>query len=266
VYLRYITETGLRGWLAAAVSQVDLNQAALCWRIKQVDIEYLQPLRYGDSIEVTVEPVGIQDTDFHQAYFLKKIPGGEASARATVVAEYRDPDYGQAISIPDRYRETFFPDGYPPDQAVYQAFPAPPKPPEEIFRHRQQIILRDVDAQGQVDIAHLAMLVEENGRQVVAAHHWPMERMIEVGFAILLRRSQVDYWQPACLDDEIEIATWASDFKRATAIRHYQVYRVGDGALLASSHGMGVWVNLKTNLPMRVPKDFFEDFKKNIVI
>ncbi len=266
VYLRYITETGLRSWLATGISQVDPEKAALSWRIKQIDIEYLQPLRYGDSVEVTVEPVGIRDTEFQHRYFLKKISGGEASARATVVAEYQDPDHGQVLTIPDQYREIFFPDGSPPEQIAYQPFPTPPEPPEEIFRHRQHILLRDVDAQGKVDIAHLAMLVEENGRQVVAAHHWPMERMIEVGFAVLLRRSQVDYWQPACLDDEIEIATWASDFKRATAIRHYQVYRVSDGALLASSHGMGVWVNLKTNQPMRVPKDFFEDFRSNIVL
>jgi acyl-CoA thioester hydrolase len=265
VYIRYITETGLRAWLAAGVSQLEARKAPFCWRIKQMDIEYLQPLRYGDTVEVTVEPTGIQGTNFQQKYILRKFPGGEASAQAIVIAEHRDPDSGRPIPIPGSYLPAFFPDGLQPDILNYQAYPEPPDPPEEVFRHRQHIFLRDVDAQGMVDTAHLAPLIEENGRQVVAAHNWPMERMLEAGFAVLLRRSQIDYWQPARLDDEIEIATWASDFKRATAIRHYQVYRVSDGALLASTHGTGVWVNLRTNQPMRVPKDFFEDFRSNIV-
>jgi acyl-CoA thioester hydrolase len=102
--------------------------------------------------------------------------------------------------------------------------------------------------------------------QVIAAHGWPVSRMTEAGFAILLRSHQVQYLQPAVLDDEIEVATWASDIKRSTATRHYTIHRVSDGKLLTQVHTLGVWVDLASGRPIRIPKGFMDDFAPNLVL
>lgn len=100
--------------------------------------------------------------------------------------------------------------------------------------------------------------------QVIAAHHWPWRRMAEQGFAIFIRKQQIRYRQPALIDDELEISTWASSVRRSTATRHYTIQRVGDEALLGEVHSLGVWVDLETGRPIRIPEQFMADFAPNL--
>ena len=89
--------------------------------------------------------------------------------------------------------------------------------------------------------------------------------MRDEGFAILIRKHQIQYVKPALFDDEIEIISYAFDLKRASATRYYAITRVSDGALLAQVHSVGVWVDLKTGRPIRIPDAFLADFAANIV-
>ena len=89
--------------------------------------------------------------------------------------------------------------------------------------------------------------------------------MIFAGFGIIARRYRIEYKQPALMDDELEIATWVSDMKRATAVRHYAVSRISDGQLLARVRVLWVWVDLKTGKPIRIPSGFKKDLAGNIV-
>ena len=100
---------------------------------------------------------------------------------------------------------------------------------------------------------------------VIEAHRWPAARMAAEGFAIILRRHQVEFRQPAHLDDELGLATWVSGMQRATALRHYEIRRPEDETLLARGHTLGVWVNLTTGWPMRIPERLIADFAPNIV-
>ena len=101
--------------------------------------------------------------------------------------------------------------------------------------------------------------------QVLEAYGWPMMRMMAEGFVILFRRHRIEYLQPAVQGDELEVATWAFDVKRATATRYYTLTRVSDGALLARVHTLGVWVNPSTGQLVRIPTNFRLDFAPNLV-
>jgi acyl-CoA thioester hydrolase len=94
---------------------------------------------------------------------------------------------------------------------------------------------------------------EESALGAVEALGWPIQRMVSEGFAIVLRRHQVEFLSPAHLGDELEVATWASNMKRAMGTRHYTITRLGDGELLARVHTLGVWVELDTGRPIRIP-------------
>ena len=101
--------------------------------------------------------------------------------------------------------------------------------------------------------------------EVTAAHGWPWERMASAGFGIYLRRNRMQYLQPALLGDELEITTWVSNVRRATAQRHYTIQRAADGALLARVDTLSAWVDLESGQPIRIPRDFLDDFEPNIV-
>ena len=92
-----------------------------------------------------------------------------------------------------------------------------------------------------------------------------MQRMMDEGRAILIRKHQIQYVQPALFDDEIEVASYVYNVKRTSALRYYSIARVSDGALLAQVNSLGVWVDLKTGLPARFPDQFLADFAANAV-
>jgi acyl-CoA thioesterase FadM len=52
--------------------------------------------------------------------------------------------------------------------------------------------------------------------------------------------------------------------KRATAVRHYTIRRVGDDELLARARVLWVWVDLESGQPIRIPAEFRQDFAPNI--
>ena len=124
---------------------------------------------------------------------------------------------------------------------------------------------QDIGPAGHVNNANYLSYVSDCGMQVAAAFGWPAPRMATEGFAIVVRQHRIEYRQPALLDDELEVTTWVSDVKRATAFRHYTITRVSDGALLAQVRTLYVWINLDTGQPIRIPARFLADFGPNIV-
>jgi acyl-CoA thioester hydrolase len=91
-----------------------------------------------------------------------------------------------------------------------------------------------------------------------------MARMGAAGFALVARRHQIEYKQPAVLDDELEVSTWIAEVRRTSAIRHYTITRLSDGALLARCRTYWVWIDPQIGRPIRVPDAFMTDFASNI--
>ena len=167
--------------------------------------------------------------------------------------------------MPPEMVAAFWPDGPPEDPSPRKPFPKAPPPPPGVFKMRRRVEWREIDQAQHVNNANYMAYIEDCGVQVITAHGWSMARTLERGFGIVARRYRIEYKEPAVLDDELELATWVSDMKRATAVRHYTIKRVADGALLARAHVLWVWVNLSTGRPIRVPPDFITDFADNIV-
>ena len=125
---------------------------------------------------------------------------------------------------------------------------------------------QDIDSEQHVNNAVYLNYVEECDMEVIAAHGWPITRMLNDNFAIHIRRYQILYRQPAILNDDLVLSTWASNVRRSTATRHYSIQRESDGTQLAWVHSLGVWVDLRTDRPIRIPESLLVDFADNIVI
>ena len=182
---------------------------------------------------------------------------GDLVAQATVEAVPVDAVSGQAVELPQTVSNE------QPDPAA--ALPVLPPSPPGVFSVRHRVTWGDLDMSRQVGDATLLSYVETCGFGVIAAHHWPAARMVAQGFAIILRRHQIENLASAALDDELEIATWVSNVQRASATRHYTIRRVADGTLLTRVDTLGVWVDLMSGRPIRIPPDFLADFAPNLV-
>jgi acyl-CoA thioester hydrolase len=157
----------------------------------------------------------------------------------------------------------FFPEGMPGQSAPRERLPFAPPSPAEVFTTRRRVTWRDVDGAQHVNNSNYLAFVEDSAVQIMAAHGWPMARMMSEGTAIVARRHQLDYLQPALLDDELELATWASGGTDDSFMRHTTIARVSDGTWLAQVHSAYAWIDLATRKPIGIPSAFLADLASN---
>jgi len=263
-YLRYMQEAAFDASAAAGYDMDRYKAMGQHWLVRETDIEYLRPLRYGDSVQVKTWVADLRRIRSLRAYELRLAGSSELVARAHTDWVFLDSATLRPAPIPPEMMAAFFPEGLPDPAPPRPRFPSAPTPPPGVFQVRRRVEWRDIDPAQHVNNATYLAYLEDCGVQVAAAHGWPMARMQAEGFASVVRRHRIEYQQPAVLDDELELATWLSDVKRATAVRHYTVTRVSDGALLARARTLWVWVDLETGRPIRVPGAFLADFAPNI--
>jgi acyl-CoA thioester hydrolase len=262
-YVRYLGEAGLETGAAGGYDLAHCVATGRRWQMRRLDIEYLLPSRYGDTVEVHVSAPAIEATTVRRAYQFRLAGSGDLVAQACTESVFLDNNTGERVSIPTGAIEIpADPVDLPPP---IEDVPPSPSPPPGVFSVRRRVTWGDLDMTRHVGDATLLEYVEVCGFGVIAAHGWPAARMAAQGFAIILRRHQIENLMPAALDGELEIATWASNVKRATATRHYTIRRVCDGALLTRVDTLGVWVDLATGRPIRIPPDFLADFAPNLV-
>ncbi len=214
-YLRYLEEVEL----AAGRTGADL---------RSLDLTYVQPLRFGDTVDVEA---GDGDAPGERSY--RYLHDGTEVARATAWWGNAGPDAD-----------------------------LPPPRPARVYRQQRRVGWRDVDDSGAASPATVAAFAEDCGVELCAEFGWPLERCSAEGFAVVLRRHQIAYGRPLRLGDAYTITTYASDRSRVSAIRHYFVDHA-DGAPAARFRSHYVWVDPATMRPIRIPEDFLADFAAN---
>ena len=264
-YLRYMQEAAFDASAAAGYDFARYDALGHYWLVRETDVEYLKPLRYGDSFEVKTWGIDFRRVRSRRAYEFRQAGTDDLIARAQTDWVYLDNVTGRPATVPPAMIAAFFPEGAPPPAPARDPFPAAPPPPPGVFSIRRRVLWQDIDAARHVNNAVYLSYAEDCGTQVLEAYGWPMMRMMAEGFVILFRRHRIEYLQPAVQGDELEVATWAFDVKRATATRYYTLTRVSDGALLARVHTLGVWVNHSTGQPVSIPTNFRLDFAPNLV-
>jgi len=263
-YLRYMQETAFDASAAAGYGMARYAAMGHHWLVRETDIEYIYPLRYGDTVRVKTWVADFQRVRSRRAYEFRRDGSDELVARASTDWVFLDDATGRPAPIPPEMMSAFYPEGLPESMAPRER-PAPmPPPPPGVFRARRRVEWRDIDPVGHVNNAVYLAYIEDCGVQVAAAYGWPMARMAAEGFALVARRHQIEYKQPAVLGDELELATWISGVRHASATRHYTVTRLSDGALLAQARTYWVWIDPKTGKPIRIPDVFVADFASNI--
>jgi len=264
-YVRYMQETAFDA--SAAVGYDAEHYAAIGhhWLTYETEVEYLTPLRYGDSVEVTTWVADFRHVRSRRMYELKNAKTGELTARASTDWVFINTATGRPALIPPKIAAAYLPEGQDESDAVRARFPALPMPPEGVYTLRRRVEWRDIDAEQHVNNAVYLNYLDDIGWQVAVAYGWPMPRLHDEGFAIIARKLHIQYRQPALLDDELEVSTWLSNVKRVSAVRNYRIKRASDGVTLVEAYTLFVLVNTATGQPMRIPEHFLAEFAPNIV-
>ena len=258
-YLNYMQEAAFDASAAAGYSMARYATMDRYWLVRETDIEYLHPLRYGDSVQVRTWVADFRRVRSRRVYELRLAGSGRLAARASTDWVFLDTAAGRPVSIPREMMDAFFPEGMPDRAPPRHRFPSASPPDTGIVRLRRKVEWQDVDPAHHVNNAAYLAYLEECRFQAQAAIGWSQERMQEAGLAIHVRRYQVEYRKPGLLGDELELTTWTSDTRDTTALRHSAVTRVGDGELLAQAHMHWETIDPETEQPICIPATFVTD-------
>ncbi len=267
-YLRYMQEAAFDASAAVGYDFERYQQMGRLWLVRETDITYLRPLRYGDTVIVRTWVEDFRRVRSRRAYELRVASSDEIVATATTDWVFLERETLRPTRVPAEMAAAFIPDADEESEQVSrrEPFPQAPHPPPGTFYLRRPVEWRDVDPVGHLNNASYLAYIEECNTQVAAAHGWPMGRMIEHGFSIVARRYRIEYLEPAVMGDELEISTYISGVKRVTAVRHNTIKRVADGKLLARAHVLWAWIDLQTGRPRRILPEFMADFAPNIAL
>ncbi len=265
-YLRYMQEAAFAASAALGYDAARYEALDRAWLVRETDVSYLSPLQYGDAVDIQTWVVDFRRVRSRRAYELRRHGTGELAARAMTDWVFVDRQMQRPASVPLDIARAYLPAGLSADAPPREPFPKAPPPPPGVYRMRRRVQWSDVDPSHHVNNAVYLSYFEDCAVHDAASRGWTMQRMIEQGgFAIVARRYRIEYRGQALLDDELEVATWISDVKRATAVRHYSIRRASDAQLLTRAWALWVWVDVKTGRPVRIPQSFAADFAENIV-
>lgn len=263
-YVRYMQETAFDASAAVGYALTDYEAMGRYWLVHETDVVYLRPLRYGETVVVKTWVSDFRRVRSRRMYELRLAGSDEIVATAHTDWVYLDAATRRPATIPPEMIAAFLPAGENGTGQRREKFPDPPPPPAAVFTMPLRVNWRDIDSAGHVNNAMYLAYLEDCGIQILADRGWSMARMQAHGFGMFARQYRIEYRQEALLDDEIEVATWVSDVKRATAVRHYTITRKEDGVLLAKARALWVWVDLENDRPIRIPAEFMAAFEDNV--
>ncbi len=263
-YLRYMQETTFDASAAVGYDIARYEEMNRTWLVRDTDITYLRPMTYGDTVIIKTWVSDFWRFRCRRAYEMRLASTGEIVAQAHTDWVYLNNQSRRPVSIPDDLVAAYLPDGTRSNASKRESFPKAAPQPAGVFKMKRRVQWQDIDQIQHVNNSIYMAYLEDCGVQVADAFGWSMARIMEAGFGIVARRYRIEYKQPALPAERLELATWISDVKRATAVRHYTISRDSDSTLLARAHVLWVWVDLATGRPIRIPQDFLADFASNI--
>ncbi len=263
-YLRYMQEAALDASAAVGYDIPRYQQMQRHWLIRETDVTFLRPLHYGDTAVVKTWVQDFRRVRSRRAYEIRLQSSGELVAQAHTDWVFLDSQTLHPATISEEMIRAFMPGGDPSPAPRREPFPAAPPAPPGVVAIRPTVRWRDIDAAGHVNNAMYLAYIEDCSLQSLAAYGWPIDRLMAAGFGIVARRYRIEYKQPALLDEQLEVCTYISDVKRATAVRHCTITRLHDQALLAQACITAVCVDLTTGQPRRIPAAFLADMAPHI--
>jgi acyl-CoA thioester hydrolase len=264
VYLRYMQEAGIGAAAALGQDGEKLEAMNRTWLPRFTEIEYLSPLRAGETVEIKTWVSGFRRVVSRRMYEFRRHAEDEVIARAYTDWVFLDSDRLQPATIPSEVKSLFVPEGSDPSMSPRYRFPQPDPPPEGVFRVVRRVEWQDIDMMQHLNNAAYLDYAMDAGVELTSAYGWPMSYWTKEGIAFVARRNSIEYLSPAYLEDQLEITTWLFNIRPATITRQFDIRRTGTNELLARIQTLWVMLNLNSGRPMRIPESMIKILAPNI--
>jgi acyl-CoA thioester hydrolase len=253
-YARYMQEAAFSASAAAGYSDERYQEMNLLWLIRDTKIEYLRPLRYGDTADVTTWVADFRRVRSKRMYEVRRQGEEEVLARGETDWVLLNRETLRPVSVPEEMQQAFFPEGLPEEAPKRKPFPQPPEPPAGAVTITREVAWEDVDPAQHVNNAKYFTYMEESGIQAAAQFGVSMNDHLQNGYGSVARETRIEYKHPAVLGDMLEITTYLSNLRSVRATRHFIIRRQSDQELLAQAYVVWVFIDIHTGRPVRLPE------------
>jgi len=251
-YLRLAQETAWRHSIAAGFGYAYYEDLKRAWVARDSSIEYLQPVTYGDLLEVTTHISGAGRVTARRTFEFRLAAERVAEARTDYV--FLDLERQAPASIPDDITQAFSAGGEPPARLKREPFPDPLPAPPGVVTWRRRVEWRDVDPFGHLNNAAYLAYAQEAAIEAGLTFGVTHASSYEAGLGWALKRSRIEYLQPALPDEELQIETWLTSLRQASGVRFYSLTRFSDGELLARAESHWLTLDIDSGKPRRIPQ------------
>ena len=202
-YLRYVVETAWDWGVAIGWSSDYSKNTNVFWLIREVEINFLQPLRHNDEFRLTIWLVNWQKVRGTRCFEVTRKENGEVIAQGTQQVVCVDAKTGRPMNPPDSV------DALRIDNPRVFPFERFPKimPVENPFVMQRQVEWMDLDVYDHVNNVIYVGYAEEIAIQELSARGWNPARLTEEGLCVVTRRLHIQYGSIAAWGEQLTIST-----------------------------------------------------------
>ena len=130
-----------------------------------------------------------------------------------------------------------------------------------LFEYRHKVLVSEIDELGHVNNLAYLRWMQSAAIAHSTAQGWSGPAYRELGSGFVVRRHEIEYRQPAFVDDDIAVRTWVADMRKMTSLRRYEIARPADGVLLAVASTNWAFIDFATGRLNRIPPQVSSAFE-----
>ncbi len=222
VFQHYMQEAAIQASAAAGFSEQWYEEHGTIWVIRELTVEYLQPARAGDELEIHTWVADMRRVRSQREYETFRLPDMTLLVRASADWVYIERASGRPIRIPLEAQAIF---GQGDRYAVPPLRPVPPLPqerPARPFVSSRRVQRHEIDAMGHVNNAVYVTWFEDALAEVLNGFLAGLPDC-----RLCYRRHQMEYRSPILPGEEVEIVTRLAGLGRTRAAWRQEVRRPG---------------------------------------
>lgn len=264
-YLNYMQESAFNASTEAGFGPDEYDVLGHVWLPRQKKVEFIKPLKYGDTFEVTNWVKDFRRVRSTRVYEFRLQGSDEVVARGETDWIYINSETQRPTRIPKEMLSGFFPNGLPDEAPRPDPFPEAPPAPKGVFKLNLKVSWNEIDPMQHVNNAKYLAYFDHAGIEAITQYGWPMERTLAMNCGWVARKLRIEYLLQAKLGDELEILTYLSHRRSASVMRNYFIRFANSGELVCRAQTQWAFVDLDTEKPTRIPKEMIVDLAEHIV-
>jgi acyl-CoA thioester hydrolase len=258
VYLNYMQEAAIEASDDAGFGPAWYSERGTNWVIRRLAIRYLLPAVYRDELEVKTWISEVRRATSTREYEITRTGDGVRIARARVQWVYLDSGTGRPARLPTEIAERFAPTNEGEEELGIRMQKAQQTPDAFRYLTRRRVQTFELDTLQHVNHAVYLNWIEQAYFDAMRAAGHAVERTRLEGWLALQGGHDIEYFEPAFDNEEIEIASWVCEVGRVRGSWTHEIHSVDRGRLLAREYSLGIFVN-EEGRPVPAPMHVIND-------